>query len=193
MLKSDYQIDKGTHPIYQVISPKAWDRARFAKKNNHGDGVREEFYQILDQTIDDLLQKLALLYDAAMESPRAFQIISEKHIEKGSDRASEFIIENCKKKENLDNLTRKYVEAYSHAIIDDKKYKEEYGIRFSSAIWSITTAGTMFIENSVKRKLTPKKSVAWREKPELIPSGATQLTYIEKAIEGKKDTKTQIP
>jgi hypothetical protein len=193
MLGSDYQINKDTHPIYQVIAPQAWDRARFAKKNNHGDRVREEFHQILDQTIDDLLQKLALLYDAAMESPRAFQIISAKHIEKGLDGASEFIVENSKKKENLDYLTCKYTEAYSFVVIGRKKYQEQYGFGFSSVILSITTKGATFIENSVKKKLTPKKSVTWEEKPELIPSQTTQLRYVAKAIEEERDATKYIP
>jgi hypothetical protein len=162
----EYQIDQTNHPIYQKIGDKVWNRVRFAKRK--GDGVTEEFHFILDKTVNDLLQKFALLYDASMDSPRAFQIISARHIEGGVDKAVEFIIKNFKEKENLDDLTRKYVEAYSPAVVKDQQYQDQYGNAFITAIKSITITCSTFIEDSVQKKLTPKKTVTWKEEQEIV-------------------------
>jgi hypothetical protein len=184
---SHFEIDKTTHPIYQVIGPVAQNRIKSAKRRNEW-GVPEEFHPILDQAVEDVLQKLTVLYDVAINQPRAFQILRAKHVGQGPEKAREFLIKTHEQKRDRDDLTRKYVDIFEHHVINGQQNDERYGIPFTSAISSIVTDGYVFTKESVERKLTMQSQglKSALKNPKAESSITNSVTWKEDLEEAKK-------
>jgi len=138
------------HPIFQENNVKTQGYLKIARD----DGFSPEMYQFLLSEIDKTLEKWALLYDIAMQSPRAFKIIREKYKTHELFAELEKSVENCCQ----GDLKCRYVEAEKIIKYGPKTYEMQGG-DFEATISLISARAAIFIEKSVDKKLLKENQV----------------------------------
>lgn len=166
------KIDKQTHPAYTKIS-------RFIS-----DDVPREMLPALEKEREIILEKAAILYEAAIKLPRAFSVMDEQSNAVYSDVVKKGGKDHLDK-EGEDALLYKYIDLVEYIrcefdnVYDDKDFAASIAIFASRAMNIVADAAKQMLTNQPKeKKLQPKKSVSINEE-------ANERVIIEHQIKGE--------
>jgi hypothetical protein len=151
------KIDKQTHPIYTKIS-------RFISND-----IPKEMLPDLESEREVILEKAAILYNAAMDLPRAYLAIKQ-------DAKNNVLYNKVKQKGGKDKLDKDGEDALLYKYIDVADYirlaYDNYSDRYFASSISIFASKAMAIikkdveqtlKEGIEQTLKPKKSVTIRE------------------------------
>lgn len=118
-----------------------------------------EFYGIINESFEEVINKVVDLFVLASQSPRGFKLIRERR----KLNPEEFRKEMAKKYEFLDDLQRAYVDLDRFMILDFWRQKYGADICLVSAMSTIAAGAMLFIDKQIDKQLKPQKHVSWKE------------------------------
>lgn len=117
-----------------------------------------EFYGIINDSFEEVINKAVDLFVLASQSPTGFKLI---HYEWQSNPKS-FREEMVERYESLDDLQKAY--ASLDSAMDPRMWRERYGdICLVSGISMISVAAMNLIDKQIDKQLLPQKRVTWGE------------------------------
>lgn len=146
----------------------------------HREKLGSEFYDTINQSFEEVINKAVDLLILASQSPRSFKTIDTKF---NSD-PERFRAEMEERYESLDDLQKAYVDL-DKMMLDDF-WEKKYGTAVV-AIPMIAAGAMIFIDQQIDKQLKPQKHVTWGEAQVLEEDKATKLSGEAKSQERSGD------
>ncbi len=120
-----------------------------------------EFYGIINESFEEVINKAVDLFVLASQSPRGFKELRKIR----QSNPEKFREEKAKGYESLDDLQKAYVDLDILMTLD--LWKQRYGdICLVSALSMIAAGAMLFIDQQIDKQLKPQKHVTWRDQVE---------------------------
>lgn len=142
-----------------------------------------EFYSVINESFEDVINKAVDLFVLASQSPRSFKMIDVNR----NSNPKKFREEMAQRYESLDYLQKAYVDLDKLMILD--LWRQRYGadICLVSAMSTIAAGAMIFIDQQIDKQLKPQKHVTWGEAQVLEEDKATKLSGEAKSQERSGD------
>lgn len=143
----------------------------------------EEFYVVINESFEEVINKAVDLFVLASQSPRGFKLVREKR----QSNPERFREEMAQRYESLDDLQRAYVNL--DRAMDLDFWRQRYGadICLVSAMSMMAAGAMLFIDQQIDKQLKPQKHVTWGETQILEEDKATKLSGEAKSQEMSGD------
>lgn len=156
------------HPIYCNRGIHRTNRLDSAKQD-----MPSEMYNLFCAEVDTMLEKWALLYDIAIESPDAFNELDEKYNTKELfSELEKSVISN-----GGDKLTHAYIEAKKFIMYADDLYTKE--CNFSIRIQSLALGFAVCIDRAIDKKIRLKEANKKWERTYFSPQNSDNIGFKE--------------